>query len=182
MCTPSCLAAPPAHFTQRRSSCKAGADHQARWAGAWGGEGSKLEVLEWWEDDLDLWRWRVWRRLGEQERRWRVLGVEEGYGRQGGAGGPVGPVGGGVGGHGAAVVCLAAPGAAGAAVAGTRGGGRVRAEEGTRSPVGLLGGGGGGHGAAVARVLAPGGTGAAGAGPWGVPVALWGAGAARVSG
>ena len=25
---------PPTHFTQRRSSCKAGADHQARWAGA----------------------------------------------------------------------------------------------------------------------------------------------------
>ena len=30
MCTPSRLSAPPAHFTQRRSSCKAGADHQAR--------------------------------------------------------------------------------------------------------------------------------------------------------
>ena len=34
MCTPSRLPAPPAHFTQQRSSCKAGADHQARWAGA----------------------------------------------------------------------------------------------------------------------------------------------------
>ena len=29
--------APPAHFIQRQSSCKAGADHQARWAGASGG-------------------------------------------------------------------------------------------------------------------------------------------------
>ena len=39
MCTPSRLPAPPAHFTQRQSSCNAGADHQARWAGARGGEG-----------------------------------------------------------------------------------------------------------------------------------------------
>ena len=81
MCTPSRLPAPPAHFTQRRSSCKAGADHQARWAGAWGGEGSNLEFLEWREEDVDLWRWRAWRRLGERERRWRGLGVEDGYGR-----------------------------------------------------------------------------------------------------
>ena len=44
MCTPLRLLAPPAHFTQRRSSCKAGADHQARWAGA-GGGGSELEAL-----------------------------------------------------------------------------------------------------------------------------------------
>ena len=52
MCAPcsSRLPAPPAHFNQRRSSCKAGADHQARWAGAWGGEGSELEVLEWGEE------------------------------------------------------------------------------------------------------------------------------------
>ena len=100
----------------------------------------------------------------------------------GGAGGPVGPVGGGGGGHWAAVVCLAAPGGAGAAVAGTGGGGRVRAEGGTGSPVGPVGGGGSGHGAAVAQVVAPGGAGAAGAGPWGVVVAPWGAGAARVSG
>ena len=37
MCTTSYLPAPPAHFTKRQSSRKAGADHQARWAGAWGG-------------------------------------------------------------------------------------------------------------------------------------------------
>ena len=30
MCTPSRLPAPPTHFTQRRSSCNAWADHQAR--------------------------------------------------------------------------------------------------------------------------------------------------------
>ena len=39
MCTPSCLPAPPAHFTQRRSFCKARADHQASRAGALGGGG-----------------------------------------------------------------------------------------------------------------------------------------------
>ena len=83
MCTPSRLAAPPVHFTQRRSSCKAGADHQARWAGAGGGEGSELGVLEWREEDVDIRRWRAWRHLGELERRWRGLGVEDGYGRQG---------------------------------------------------------------------------------------------------
>ena len=83
MCTPSRLPAPPAHFDQRRSSCKAGADHQARWAGAWGGKGSELEVLEWREEDVDLRWWRAWRRLGERERRWRGLGVEDGYGRRG---------------------------------------------------------------------------------------------------
>ena len=78
MCTPSRLPAPPAHFTQRRSSCKAGADHQASWAGAWGREGSELEVLEWREENVDLRRWRAWRRLGEQERQWRGPGVEDG--------------------------------------------------------------------------------------------------------
>ena len=83
MCTPSRLTAPQAHFTQRRSSCKAGADHQARWAGAWGGEGSELEVLEWREEDVDLRRWRAWRRLGERERRWRGLGSEDRYGQRG---------------------------------------------------------------------------------------------------
>ena len=77
MCTPSRLPAPPAQFTQRRSSCKTGADHQARWAGAWGGEGSELEVLEWREEDVDMRRWQAWRRLGERERRWRGLGVED---------------------------------------------------------------------------------------------------------
>ena len=83
MCTPSCLPAPPAHFTQRRSSCKAGADHQARWAGARGGEGSELEVLERRGEDVDLRWWRGWRWLGERERRWRGLGVEDGYGPRG---------------------------------------------------------------------------------------------------
>ena len=82
MCTPSRLLTPPAHFTQQRSSCKAGADHQARWAGAWGG-GSELKVVEWREEDVDLRRWRAWRHLGERERRWRGHGVEDGYGRGG---------------------------------------------------------------------------------------------------
>ena len=58
MCTPSRLSAPPAHFTQRQSSRRAWGDYQARWAGARGGEGSELEVLEW---------------------RWRVLGLEDPY-------------------------------------------------------------------------------------------------------
>ena len=83
MCTPSRLPNPLAHFTQRRSSCKAGADHKAKWAQAWGGEGSELEVLERREEDVDLRRWRAWRRLGERERRWRGLGVGDGYGRRG---------------------------------------------------------------------------------------------------
>ena len=83
MCTPSRLPAPPAHFTQRRSSSKAGADHQERWAGARKGEASELEVLERWGEDVDLRWWRGWRCLGDRERRWRVLGVEDGYGRRG---------------------------------------------------------------------------------------------------
>ena len=32
---------------------------------------------------MDLWRWRAWWRLGERERRWRGLGVEDAYGRRG---------------------------------------------------------------------------------------------------
>ena len=83
MCTPPCLPAPPAHFTQRRSSCKAGADHQARWAGALGEEGSMPGVLERRGEDVDLWWWWGWRCLGERERRWRGLGVEDGYWRRG---------------------------------------------------------------------------------------------------
>ena len=76
MCTPSCLPAPLAHFTQRRSSCKAGADHQARWAGALGGDGSVPGVLERRGEDVDLWWW--WGCLGERDRRWRGLWVEDG--------------------------------------------------------------------------------------------------------
>ena len=58
-------------------------DHQARWAGAWGGEGSELEVLEWREEDVDMRRWRGRWRLGERERRWWGLGVEDGCGGRG---------------------------------------------------------------------------------------------------
>ena len=83
MYTPSRLPAPPAHFTQRRSSCKAGADHEARWTGALGGEGSEIEDLESREEDVDMRWWRAWRRLGELERRLRGLGMGDGYGRQG---------------------------------------------------------------------------------------------------
>ena len=75
---PSRLPAPPAHFTRRQSSCKAGADHQARWAGAQGGEGSELEVPERRGEDVDLRSWRGWRCLGKRERRWRGLGMEDG--------------------------------------------------------------------------------------------------------
>ena len=84
MCTPSRLSAPPAHFTQRQSSRKAGTDHQARWAEAWGGEWSELEVLEWREEDMDMGQWwRAWQHLGERERRWWGLAVEDTYGRRG---------------------------------------------------------------------------------------------------
>ena len=83
MCTPSRLPSPLAHLTQRRSSRKAGADHQARWAGASEGEGSELEVLERRGEDVDLRWWQGWQCLGERERRWRGLGVEDGYGRRG---------------------------------------------------------------------------------------------------
>ena len=58
MCTPSRLPAPPAHITQRRSSCKAGADHQARWAGAWEGEESNPEGLDGRGEDVDQRWWR----------------------------------------------------------------------------------------------------------------------------
>ena len=108
MCTPSRLPAPPALWTQQRSSRKAGADHQARWAGAWGGEGLELEVLErrwwglgvgdaygWWgqreaqwgswgEEDVEIERrWRALRRPGEREQRWPEVGVEDAYERRG---------------------------------------------------------------------------------------------------
>ena len=58
MCTPSRLSDCPAHFTQRRSSCTAGADEKVRSAGVRLGEGSELEVLE---------------------RRWRGLRVVDAY-------------------------------------------------------------------------------------------------------
>ena len=51
--------------------------------GGLGGAGSEHEVLEWREEEVDMRRWRAWRRLGERERRWRGLGVEDGYGRRG---------------------------------------------------------------------------------------------------
>ena len=82
ICTPACLPAPPAHFTQQRSSCKAGADHQPSWAGAWGGKESELEVLERRGEDVDLRWWQGWRCRGERVRRWRGLGVEDGHGRR----------------------------------------------------------------------------------------------------
>ena len=40
-------------------------------------------VLERRGEDVDLRWWRGWRCLGERERRWRGLGVEDGYGRGG---------------------------------------------------------------------------------------------------
>ena len=40
-------------------------------------------VLERRGEDVDLWGWLGWRCLGERERRWRGLGVEDGYGRRG---------------------------------------------------------------------------------------------------
>ena len=62
MCTSSRRPAPLAHFTERPSSQKAGADNQARWAGARGGEGCEHGVLE---------------------RQWRRLGVEDAYRQRG---------------------------------------------------------------------------------------------------
>ena len=40
-------------------------------------------VLERRGEDVDLRWWREWRFLGERERRWRGLGVEDGYGWRG---------------------------------------------------------------------------------------------------
>ena len=40
-------------------------------------------VLERRGEDVDLWLWWGWRCLGERERRWRGLGLEDGYGRRG---------------------------------------------------------------------------------------------------
>ena len=58
-------------------------------------------------------------------------------------------------------------GALGERVAGTVGGGRVRATGGARGPMGPPGGGGGGHGAVVVCLAAPGGAGTAVAGTGG---------------
>ena len=41
-------------------------------------------VLERWGEGVHLWWWWGWRCLGERERQWRGLGVEDGYGRKGG--------------------------------------------------------------------------------------------------
>ena len=52
--------------------------------GPGGGGGSQLEILELREEEVDTGRrWWAWRRLGEQERRWRRLGVEDAYKRRG---------------------------------------------------------------------------------------------------
>ena len=51
--------------------------------GVWGGEGSVPGVLERRGEDVDLWWWWGWLCLWERERRWRGLGVEDGYGRRG---------------------------------------------------------------------------------------------------
>ena len=169
-----------------------------------------LKVLEWRGEDVDLRWWRGWRCLGERERRWRGLGVKNGYGRRGKREGEVD--------MGRRWRVLLLPGGAGVVVVGAWGGGWVWAAVGTGSPARPVGGGrggrgaavarlavpggagavvagagdggrvrpegggGGGHGAAVALVVAPGEAGAAGAGSRGVVVAPGGARAARVGG
>ena len=50
--------------------------------GGLGGGGSVPGVLERRGEDVDLWWWWAWRCLGERERRWRGLGVEDGYGQR----------------------------------------------------------------------------------------------------
>ena len=135
MCTNSRLPAPPAYFTQRRSFRKAGADHQARSAGAWGGGGLRAR--------------------GPAA---AVVGTG-GAGCVQAAGGTrssLGLVEGGRRGHGTAVAGIAAPGGAGAAVAWAGGGGCVPVARGRGSSVLLVGGEGRGHGKAVACVAAPG--------------------------
>ena len=76
------------------------------------------------------WGWG-WRFLGERERRWRGLGEEDGYGREGGTGGG--------GEHGAAVARLMAPGGSGVVVAGAGGVRWVWAAGGTGSLAGSVG-------------------------------------------
>ena len=209
MCTPSRLFAPQAHFTQRQSSCKAGADHQERWAGARGGEGSVPGVLERRGEDVDLRWWWGWRRLGERERRWWGLRVEDGYGQKGELEGEVdmgrpwrawwrlreqkwwwrGP--GVVDGYGrrgelGARRCLWGEGEVDVGrrcvPRGAGGSGSGGAGGWGWGSCTAGGGRGGGHGAGVALVVAPGGAGAAGSGSRGVVVVPGGAGAARVGG
>ena len=181
MCTPSRLPARPAHFTQRRSSCKAGADHQARWAGARGGEGSEVEVLEWRGEDVDIRRWGAWRRLGKRERRWQGLGLEDRYRRRGEREALWGSWGEGEVGMGRR------------RRAWRRLGERERRWQrlGVEGAYGRRGErearwGSWGEGEVYMgrrwRTVAPWGAGAAGAGPLGILVAPWGAGAAQVSG
>ena len=115
-------------------------------------------VLERRGEDLDL-RWgRGWRCLGERERRWRGLGVEDGYGRRGEREGEVDM---------GKMAHLVASGGGGVVVAGAGAGGWVWAAGGTGSPAGRVGGGGGGRGAALACLAASGGAGAVVAGAGG---------------
>ena len=165
-------------------------------------------VLERRGDDVDLWWWWGWRCLGERERRWRGLGVEDGYGRRGEREGEVD--------MGRRWRAWWRPGERelwwrglgvvdGYGRRGERGARRglwgegevdvgrrcLAVPGGAGGPVAGDGGGGlvwpegrgeSGHGAAVALVVAPGGAGAAGAGSRGVVVAPRGAGAVRVGG
>ena len=150
--------------------------------GLGGGEGSELKVLEWREEDVDLRPWRAWRCLGERERRWRGLEVEDGYWRRGEQEARWGV-------WGERVVDMGR-----GKCAWRRLGGRERRRRGLGVGVGygrrgerearwgLWGEGVVDISAAVVRLVAPWGTGVAGAGPRGVVVAPWGAGGARVSG
>ena len=71
-------------------------------------------VLERRGEDVDLWWWWGCRCLGGRERRWRGLGVEDGYGRRGEREGEV---------EMGRRWCLVAFGGAGVVVAGAEGGG-----------------------------------------------------------
>ena len=128
-------------------------------------------VLERRGEDVDLRWWRGARCLGKRERRWRGLGMEDGYGRRGETGGGCG--------HGAAGARLVASGGAGVVVVGARGGGWVWAAGGNREPGGACGGrgrwtrGGGGVPGGV------GGSGSGGGGGWGWGSCMAGGGRGR---
>ena len=126
-------------------------------------------------------RWRAWLCLGEGERRWLGLGVEDGYGRRGGREARWGPWGEGVVDMRRRSVAWWRLGERERWWRGPGSGVAYGRRAGTGSPVGLVGGGGG-HGVALARVVAFGGAGAGGAGPRGVVVAPSGGSAARVGG